>query len=66
MLLSDCIFNIVLLLQITKKWELALQKEIPQDLHEVSCVGFCVQHTVQHIHLSKNDLYCVKQDVFLT
>jgi len=36
------LFNIVLLLQITKKWELALQKEIPQELHEVSCVGFCV------------------------
>jgi len=28
-------------LQITKKWELALQKEIPQELHDVSCdVGF--------------------------
>ena len=25
-----------LLFQITKKWELALQKEIPQELHEVS------------------------------
>jgi len=28
-------------LQITKKWELALQKDIPQELHEVICAVFC-------------------------
>jgi len=38
----------VILFQITKKWESALQKEIPQDLHEVSIISEVGMHMLKN------------------